>query len=317
MSAPDLALVDDRPVVGVEELDRVLDGHDVQRLGPVDDVDQRRQRGRLARTGRPGDEHQPTAQLGQVGTDVGQAERVERRDLVGDGSHHRADRAALLEDVDAEAADAGDRVGGVELLLGLEALPQALGEDAVDHLADLLVVARRRVPRSAGREPSMRDRRRLAGRRGGGQRRRARRVVDSSSIPRASSGFELESGSAHRGSPRSMSAESRRAGPRSISEEPVESTCPGGRRRLARGDCLSVGSPRSGRRGCADRCRARCALVPMLSVADRCLGREAGRRLASRTRSGSLRTDTARARHSHHARRQVGEDGSRPPRWPG
>ena len=26
----DLALVDDRPVVGVQELDRVLDGHDVQ-----------------------------------------------------------------------------------------------------------------------------------------------------------------------------------------------------------------------------------------------------------------------------------------------
>ncbi len=39
----DLALVDDRPLVGVEELDGILHRDDVQWLGAVDDVDQRRQ----------------------------------------------------------------------------------------------------------------------------------------------------------------------------------------------------------------------------------------------------------------------------------
>ena len=61
----DLPLVDDRPLVVVEELDRVLDRHDVQRLGPVDDVDQRGQGGRLTRPGRTGDEHQAPPELGE------------------------------------------------------------------------------------------------------------------------------------------------------------------------------------------------------------------------------------------------------------
>jgi len=36
----DLALGDDRALVVVQEFDRVLHGHDVERLGPVDDVHQ-------------------------------------------------------------------------------------------------------------------------------------------------------------------------------------------------------------------------------------------------------------------------------------
>ena len=61
----DLPLGDDRPLVIVEELDRILDRHDVQRLGPIDDVDQRRQGGRLAGTGRTGDQHQIPSQVGE------------------------------------------------------------------------------------------------------------------------------------------------------------------------------------------------------------------------------------------------------------
>ena len=48
----DLALVDDALLVAVEELDRVLDRHDVLLARLVDLVDHRRQRGRLARAGR-------------------------------------------------------------------------------------------------------------------------------------------------------------------------------------------------------------------------------------------------------------------------
>ena len=57
----DLALVDDRRLVGVEDLDRVLDRHDVLVLRLVDVVDHRAERRRLARAGRAGDEHQTRA----------------------------------------------------------------------------------------------------------------------------------------------------------------------------------------------------------------------------------------------------------------
>ncbi|KAG0908968.1 hypothetical protein G6F31_021614 [Rhizopus arrhizus] len=46
---PDLALVDDRHLVLVQVLDRVLDGEDVPGGGAVAVVDHRRQRGGLAR----------------------------------------------------------------------------------------------------------------------------------------------------------------------------------------------------------------------------------------------------------------------------
>ena len=57
-----LALVDDRLGVRVQVFDRVLDGDDVERLGLVDDLDQRRQRGGLARAGDAGDQHQPAVE---------------------------------------------------------------------------------------------------------------------------------------------------------------------------------------------------------------------------------------------------------------
>ncbi len=47
-----LALVDQADLVPVQELDRVLDGHDVVAAGPVGQVDDRGQGGRLAGTGR-------------------------------------------------------------------------------------------------------------------------------------------------------------------------------------------------------------------------------------------------------------------------
>jgi hypothetical protein len=51
----DLALVDDALLVLVHELDRILDGEDVA-CGSVDVVDHRRERRRLARARRAGDD---------------------------------------------------------------------------------------------------------------------------------------------------------------------------------------------------------------------------------------------------------------------
>ena len=46
-----------------------------------------------------------------------------------DDAEHQADRAALLEDVAAEAAEAGHGVGEVDLLRLLELLPLRRGHD--------------------------------------------------------------------------------------------------------------------------------------------------------------------------------------------
>ena len=134
---PDLTLVDYRALVLVQELDRVLDRHDVHGLLAVDDVDQRRERGALAGSGRAGDEHEATRQVGEAAHGRRHPEAVEGHDLVRDGPHDRADVVALEEHVDPEAAAARERVRAVELQLVLELLPLLLGEDRVDHLPDL------------------------------------------------------------------------------------------------------------------------------------------------------------------------------------
>ena len=80
---PDLALVDDAAAVVVEELDRILDRDDVLPPRAVDVVDDRRERGRLARAGRAGDEHEAALLLGEHGDARRQAELVEVRDRAG------------------------------------------------------------------------------------------------------------------------------------------------------------------------------------------------------------------------------------------
>ena len=89
----DLALVDDRALVGVEELDRVLDREDVVLALGVDHVDHRRQGGRLARAGRPGDEDEAARPAGEVPQHLRHPQRAEVGDLVGNPPEGGADRA--------------------------------------------------------------------------------------------------------------------------------------------------------------------------------------------------------------------------------
>ena len=116
----DLALVDDRVAVAVQELDRVLDRDDVLVHRPVHVVDHRRERGRLAGAGRAGEQDDPALLLGEPGDDGGKVELLDRLDVHGDGAHDDRDGAALVEGVDAEAREALHRVGEVDLVLGLE-----------------------------------------------------------------------------------------------------------------------------------------------------------------------------------------------------
>ena len=116
----DLALVDDALQVVVEELDRVLDRDDVLGAARVHVTDDRRERGRLAGAGRARDQHQPATLLGECGDALRKPEVREARNLGRDHAERERDRSPLAEAVDAEAREAGRRVGEIELTGGIE-----------------------------------------------------------------------------------------------------------------------------------------------------------------------------------------------------
>ena len=91
----------------------------------------------------PGDEHEASAHLAERADRLGYPERVERRDLVRDRPERSSNRSPLTEDVHPEPSHARYGVGGVELLLVLEALSLARRQDPEDHLPDGLVVEHR------------------------------------------------------------------------------------------------------------------------------------------------------------------------------
>jgi hypothetical protein len=109
-------------VIGVENLDRILDRHDMRPSRAVDVVDHRRKRCRLARSGRPRDEHEPTMFVGKALDDSGQPELGEPRRLTRDHPERKRGRAALAKRVDAEPRQPGRRVRNVEVARLLKAL---------------------------------------------------------------------------------------------------------------------------------------------------------------------------------------------------
>ena len=150
----DLALVDDRLAVRVQELDRVLDRDDVLVHRPVHVVDHRRERGRLAGAGGAGEQDDPALLLGEPGDDRRQQQLVDGLDVHRDGAHHHRDVAALAERVDAEAGEALELVGEVDLVLGLELLQLVrVVEDLAQDALGVLGLERAPRPRwgSSGR----------------------------------------------------------------------------------------------------------------------------------------------------------------------
>ena len=142
----DLALVDDAAVVGVQELDRVLDRDDVLAAGAIDVVDERRKGRRLPRAGRAGDEYEAAPLLAQLADSLGQAQLLEVGHLGGDDSKGEGRRSALFEAVHAEACEVGRHVRGVELALLAEQL-EPLGGPRGDILEnDLEVGLAERLP---------------------------------------------------------------------------------------------------------------------------------------------------------------------------
>ena len=141
----DLALVDQAALVLVHELDRVLDGDDVIGALAIDVVDHRAQRRRLARPGRPGDQHQSLAQAAQLEDVRRQPEVLGAQDLRRDDAEHRAAALAIEEHVGAEAGEALDLVGEVGVVALRELGAIDLRRDRLHQRHHVVVGQRRRV----------------------------------------------------------------------------------------------------------------------------------------------------------------------------
>jgi hypothetical protein len=131
----ELALVDDAPLVAVQELDRILDRDDVLGLRAVDLVDQGGERRRLPRAGRPRDEHETARLVAELVEGRREAELLETLQVGGNEAERACEALALGVDVDAEAREPGDRVREVDLAVELESLLLLAGDDAVQQLA--------------------------------------------------------------------------------------------------------------------------------------------------------------------------------------
>ena len=134
-SDADLALVDDALLVRC----RNSIGSSIVRMCSsrvrVDLVDDPGERGRLARPRRARDEDQAARPAREVVEDGREAERLDARQLLRISRNAAEIAWRWYVRVHAEAGDAGDRVGEVELPVRLEALTLIVREDRVDDLA--------------------------------------------------------------------------------------------------------------------------------------------------------------------------------------
>ncbi len=98
----------------MQEFDGVFDGDDVIGARGVDAVDHCRESCGFARTGCPWDQHQSALLLADVFNHTRQIQLFNGANLRGNDAQHHANVAALLEHIDAEAAQAGDSVSHVQ-----------------------------------------------------------------------------------------------------------------------------------------------------------------------------------------------------------
>src|SRR6185295_3543466 len=123
--------------VAVKKLDGILDGDDVLAGLGVDLVDDRGERGRLARSGRPGDEHQPARFGGEIGDDRRKPELVERAHLEWNRSKRARHRASLYEQVRSKTRKVLDAEREVELVRLLESYLLLFGQDRITKMLAL------------------------------------------------------------------------------------------------------------------------------------------------------------------------------------
>src|SRR5580658_3871485 len=129
----DFALVDETLFIAVQIFDRVFDGDDVLGAQRVDAVNHRGECSGFAGTGGAGGENQAALLFANGGEYAREFEFFDSANFCGDDAQDHADVAALLENVDAETAEAGDAVGHVQFGGFLELLLLAIGHHAEGH----------------------------------------------------------------------------------------------------------------------------------------------------------------------------------------
>ena len=129
----DFPLIDKALLVAVQELNGVFDGDQMVGAVGIDAVDHRRQRGGLTGPRRSGNQHQPALLFADFGDYGGEVQFFRGANLGGNDAQHHADVATLLENVDAETAQASDTVSHIQFRCFLELLLLAVGHHAECH----------------------------------------------------------------------------------------------------------------------------------------------------------------------------------------
>jgi hypothetical protein len=124
----------------VKIFDRVLDGHDMRRAGGVDLVDQGGERRALAAASRSRDEHEPAFLGRDLFQHLWQQQIVNGCHAHRDDTENHPDRAALLESVAPEAAEARHAVCEVDLVVVSKLVAVTGGKDRRCHGDDVFVL---------------------------------------------------------------------------------------------------------------------------------------------------------------------------------
>ena len=144
----DFALIDQALLRFMHEFDRVLDRQNVAVLVFIDMIDHRRQGGRLAGPGRPGNQNDAARLVGDVAETLGRVQFLKRQDFRGNGPHHRAGAAVLHEGIDPETCQIGNRERKIAFEILLVCLALTIVHDVVDHAVHLGMIHRRQVDAS-------------------------------------------------------------------------------------------------------------------------------------------------------------------------
>ena len=166
----------------VLELDRILDRDDVARVTQVDLVHERRQRRRLARAGGAADEHEAAGEPRQRLDVRRQEQRREARRHARQAADRRRSAAALVMEVDAEAAEIRRPIRAVGDA-ALVVLPPRVRRQRRQHGVLNLLAAERAAERRLERGDEAVDANRR--RRAGDEQQIARRSFDDLLEPRA------------------------------------------------------------------------------------------------------------------------------------
>src|SRR5690606_10133214 len=132
-----LALVDDRLLVPVQKLDRILDADDVPGAVGGAVVEHGGQGGRFARAGGAVHRNQAAVEHHQLFQNRGQPQLGDTRDLVVDVPHHHGHFATLVVDVDPEAPRIGHAHRQVHFQGAFELGNLLLTHQLVGQLLDL------------------------------------------------------------------------------------------------------------------------------------------------------------------------------------